>query len=76
MSLPLKDLRVKVKAQTHCLITAEARARGIDTFELVREILDGYADTRLHALIEATKLLRVEGLDGALRGAAAHRPST
>jgi len=68
MSADLKDLRAKISARTWCFL--ESRATGRDMCELVREILGNWAAVRLHAHIEARKLLAAEGEPGIGEGRA------
>ena len=61
MSEPLKDLRAKITGRTWCFLESESRATGKDISELVRDILVDWSAVRLHAHIEAQKLLAAEG---------------
>jgi hypothetical protein len=70
MSVELKDLRAKVTPETWCFLESESRATGKDMAELVREILGTWASVRLHAHIEAEKLLCAEGFAGTPQGRA------
>lgn len=68
MAADLKDLRAKITARTWCFLESESRATGKDLSELVREILSEWASVRLHAHIEAAKLLAAEGEPGSSSG--------
>jgi hypothetical protein len=48
MSLPLVDLRAKIHPDTHVALRIAARERDIDISELAREILDRWANERIH----------------------------
>jgi shikimate kinase len=61
VSAELKDLRAKITARTWCFLESESRATSKDISELVREILSEWSAVRLHAHIEAAKLLAAEG---------------
>lgn len=68
MSDPLRDLRAKITTRTWCFLDGEARATGKDLSELVRDILSEWSEVRLHAHIEAHKLLLSEGELGSAQG--------
>lgn len=68
MSDPLRDLRAKITTRTWCFLESESRATGRDISELVREILSNWSEVRLHAHIEARKLLACEGEAGSASG--------
>lgn len=68
MSIELKDLRAKVTARTWCFLESESRATGKDIAELVQEILGDWSAVRMHAHIEASKLLAAEGESGSAPG--------
>ena len=70
MSDPLRDLRAKITTRTWCFLESESRATGKDISELVREILCEWSAVRLHAHIEANKLLVSEGELGSAEGIA------
>lgn len=70
MALELKDLRAKITPRTWCFLESESRATGKDISELVREILTDWSDVRLHAHMEAQKLLAAEGEPGITAGKA------
>lgn len=64
MSAELKDFRGKISALAWCYIEAEAQATGRDQQEIVREILDGWAERRHRAAIRAQALLKAQGVSG------------
>lgn len=68
MAADLRDLRAKITPRIWCFLESESRATGKDISEIVREILGDWAEVRLHAHIEAQKLLTAEGEAAALRG--------
>lgn len=68
MSDPLRDLRAKITTRTWCFLESESRATGRDISELVREILSDWSEVRLHAYIEARKLMASEGDAGSASG--------
>ena len=68
MAEPLKDLRAKISMRTWCFLESESRATGKDVSEIVREVLGEWSDVRLHAHIEAHKLLAAEGELGSVQG--------
>jgi hypothetical protein len=70
MSQDLKDFRGKITPESDCVLEAESRASGKDRQEIVREILHGYALEKIEAHKVLVKLLRAEGLAGALEGIA------
>ena len=68
MSADLKDFRGKITGLAWCYLEAESRATKRDQQEIVRDILDDWAERRHKARIEAEKLLRAEGIPGASSG--------
>jgi|JI10StandDraft_1071094.scaffolds.fasta_scaffold749851_2 hypothetical protein len=68
MSLDLKDFRGKITTEADCVLEAQARVTGKDRQEIAREVLHAWA---LRQIDEATilgRLLRAEGVAGALEG--------
>ena len=61
MAPDLIDFRTKVTSRAHSVLTAVARATGRDMAELAREILDKWADERIH---ESTLILRLTQGEG------------
>lgn len=70
MAEPLKDLRAKISARTWCFLESESRATGKDVAEIVRDVLGDWSRVRMHAHIEARKLLAAEGELGSVEGTA------
>jgi hypothetical protein len=68
MAAELKDLRAKITALTWCFLESESRARGDDISEIVRQILSEWADERLHAHMEAQRLMASDGIAGSASG--------
>lgn len=68
MSLEKVDIKCKVDPVTLCFLKAAAKGRGVHIADLVREILDGYAATQRVTVIEARRLLEIEGLLGSIEG--------
>lgn len=66
MALELKDLRLKIDAETHAVLTAIADSYGKDFGEFAREILKERADKFVVAARLADRRLRVEGGVGIL----------
>jgi DNA-binding TFAR19-related protein (PDSD5 family) len=65
MSLPLVELaKLRVSEETAAVLDGEAEANGQHTNELVRAILDEWAEKRVHALRLAHKRLKTRGLGG------------
>jgi hypothetical protein len=67
MSAELKDFRGKITELAWCYLEAEHRATGRDQSEIVRDILQAWAEERHRASIEARKLMAAEGTSGNLR---------
>lgn len=64
MSLELRDLRAKVTAETDAVLLVESRISGKDRSEIVRDILQEWAQQRIHAAKLLTSLLERDGLLG------------
>lgn len=67
----IHDLRTKINTRTHSALYAESRATGKTIEEIVREVLDPWAEQRIHGATVLQNLLRSEGLlgkDGAGEG--------
>lgn len=64
MAEQLKDVRWKITPLAWVYIEAEHRTTGRDQGDIAREILDGWAQQKHAAAIEAQKLLKVEGIVG------------
>ncbi len=70
---PLKDFRGKITIEADCVLEAESRTTGRDRAEIVREILHEWALRRIEVHTVLQRLLRAEGLTGALEGIAGNR---
>lgn len=57
----LVDFRGKLRPRAHAVLTAVARATGRDMAEIVRELIDTWAEERIH---EATLVLRLTEGEG------------
>lgn len=64
MSLELVDARVKITQVTDCVLEAESRASGKDRSEIVREVLNAWAEKKVHESVLLNKLLDAKGLSG------------
>jgi hypothetical protein len=60
----LKDIRPKISVEAHSAIVGEARSRNLDECVVAREILEGWAAQRLHALNITRRVLASEGIKG------------
>lgn len=67
MAADLRDFRGKITDLAWCYLEAEHRATGRDQSEIVREILQEWAQERHRASIEARKLMEAEGTSGNVR---------
>lgn len=74
MSAELCDLRAKITEETECALDAHARAHGIDKSELVREILQKWADRQIHAATLLQRCLKREGARAASAGFSGNQP--
>lgn len=64
MSAELHDFRGKITTLTHCALEARSQATGKDRAEIVREILDAWADDERHAAMVLHRGLLAQGLGG------------
>ncbi len=64
MGLPLIDFRGKITSQTNAVLDALQQASGKERSEIVREVLDEWADEKIHESILLELALRREGLTG------------
>jgi predicted DNA-binding protein len=69
MSSELKDLRAKITPRTNAVLEALNRTTGRDKSEIVREILEKWADEQIHAATLIDRLLVGEGEPGISEGA-------
>ena len=71
MSLPLVDFRGKITHEADAVLEALHQASGRDRSEIVREVLQTWADSKIHEASLIDLRLRREGLrgiDGGMRG--------
>ena len=68
MSLPLIDFSGKITQETDAVLEAIQRSTGRDKSEIAREWMHRIALKEIDASIELHKILRREGLIGALEG--------
>lgn len=64
MAEPLRDLRAKVDTHTWIWLEAESQATGRDISEIVRGVLQSWADKKFHAANVAQRLMAGEGMKG------------
>lgn len=69
MSTPLIDFRGKVTPETDAVLEAIHRSTGKDKSEIARDWMHSIALKEISASIELHRILRREGLIGALEGA-------
>lgn len=72
MAAELRDYRGRISVLADIAIDAEAKATGRERQEIVREILDGWAGQRLHALSLLQASLTAEGMPGIGGGVSGH----
>lgn len=68
MPAELRDLRARISVLADVAIDVEAKRRGLDRSELVREILDEWAGDRFHAAQRLIEALTAEGIAAAEEG--------
>lgn len=68
MAADLKDLRAKVTPRTNAVLEALNRASGDDKSEIVRRVLDEWAEKQIHAASLIDRMLAVEGEPGIAEG--------
>lgn len=73
MSLPLKDFRGKITAETDCVLEAINRVSGKDRSEIVRDILHEWALGKIDEHSVLSKLMQAEGLSGSGGGIAGNK---
>ena len=66
MSIPLKDFRGGLTEEMHALLDAEAEVTGREKQEIVRGIIQVWADKQIEVYRVQTKKFAVAGLDGIL----------
>lgn len=64
----LRDLRARITVKADVAIDVFAKLRGLDRSELVREILDQWAEARLHEANHLMSGLAAEGIGAASEG--------
>lgn len=64
MADELRDLRARINVAADVALDVEAKRRGLDRSELVREILDEWAADKIHAAHALIAGLTAEGLSG------------
>lgn len=73
MAAELKDLRVKFTPEAMALVRAEAAVRNCHPNEVVRDIVERWADHKLHVLSLADEDLRRQGYRGLAQGRTGRR---
>jgi hypothetical protein len=68
MADELRDLRARINVAADVAIDVEAKRRGLDRSELVREILDLWAADKIHAAHALIDGLAAEGISAANEG--------
>jgi hypothetical protein len=69
VSVELKDLRAKVTARTDAVLEGLNRATGKDKSEIVRDVLDKWAEDQVHAAMLIDRCLQAQGEPGIAQGA-------
>lgn len=64
MSLADRDLRAKISSRTDQVLAGVSHARGIDKQEIVRQVLDEWADKILHECTVVHQFATGEGCKG------------
>jgi hypothetical protein len=68
VSIELRDLRAKITPEADICLEAEAQAAGKDKSEVVREVLQAWALTRIHTCNVVVRRLEAEGHSRDLTG--------
>ena len=68
MSAELVDVRCKITDKADAVIEARSRASGRERSEIIREVLDRWADGEIHEASVLAGLLRSKGLTGIAGG--------
>jgi hypothetical protein len=71
MCKDLQDLRAKISRRAHNVLFAESQTSGRDMQEILREVLDAWADKKIHAATVLMRISRGEGAVGESEGLAA-----
>jgi hypothetical protein len=64
MSIELRDIRAKVTIEADIALEVECAALGKEKSELVREIIQGWAERRIHFATVLGRRLHAEGISG------------
>lgn len=70
MAVELRDLRAKITVEADAALDAEARASGRERSEIVRDVLHGWATSRIDMAKVLLRRLEYEGLTAAPQGGA------
>lgn len=62
------DLRAKISRKAHNVLTAKSLTSGREMQDILREVLDRWAEDEVHAATVLTRLARGEGLVGECGG--------
>lgn len=62
------DLRAKISRKAHNVLTAKSMTSGREMQEILREVLDKWAEDETHAATVLIRLARGEGLVGESQG--------
>lgn len=65
LAADLIDLRSKITERANQVLEAHARAHNLDKSEIVRNVLDEWAEKRIHEATLTLRLTRGEGVDKA-----------
>lgn len=68
MSIPLIDLRAKITIETDAVLEAVHRSTGKDKSEVVRDILNKWALSEIHASSLLMSILKSQGISSADAG--------
>ena len=66
--MELVDLRAKITARAHQVLTAKSMATGKDISEVAREVLDSFAVNEIHSASLVLRLTRSEDMTAASKG--------
>lgn len=70
MAADLIDFRLKITAETACVLAAQARAQGVEKPELGRDVLHEWALRHIESASLLVNCLRAKGLSSAAEGIA------
>lgn len=68
MAAELRDYRGRISVLADIAIDAKAKATGRERQEIVREVLDAWAEQEVHAASLLQEALSAEGLSGSVSG--------